>query len=339
MRSAPPSQGSGSDAADNQTKAPVAELGQKFWTWAKSDASDANVAASQWDISGATPLNSLLAADSSLGFQSLEAKAHLAVAGSLPVQIVSAGSSGTSVSTPSVRARPTNGEPAPAANAEPQSASASASSSPRQQGDADASAGKRDDFAASTASATSAIDASGGVAMTSATSLPVSGLADFIAGEAEAMSTPPSADASSGAAGATPQAPGASKIKELVISLEPENLGQISLRLRLSNGKLSVSIGVANPQTLAAIEDESSAIASRLAGGQQSLESLTIHPQEGSITDAGNSGTGDFSGFRAPADRNSEGQDLSPGGARKPAYQPQNSSGAMAGGNADLLIV
>ena len=147
--------------------------------------------------------------------------------------------------------------------------------------------------------------------------MPVSGLADFIADEAESMSTPPSAGASSGAAAATPQAPGASKVKELVISLEPENLGKMSLRLRLANGKLSVSIGVANQQTLAAIEGESSAIASRLAGGQQSLESLTIHPQEGSITDAGNSGTGDFSGFRAPADRNSEGRDPSPGGARE----------------------
>ena len=74
MTSPSPSQGSGSDAANNQTKAPVLELGQKFWAWPKSDASDADVAASHWDISGATPLNSLLAADSSLGFQGLEAK-------------------------------------------------------------------------------------------------------------------------------------------------------------------------------------------------------------------------------------------------------------------------
>ena len=115
-------------------------------------------------------------------------------------------------------------------------------------------------------------------ATTNATSLPVSGLADFIASEAEAMSTPASAGASSDdAAAVTPQTPGATKIKELVISLEPENLGKMSLRLRLTNGKLSVSIGVANQQTLAALEGESGAIASRLAGGQQSLESLTIH--------------------------------------------------------------
>ena len=193
----------------------------------------------------------------------------------------------------------------------------------RQQSDADASASKRDDFAASAASATKGIDASRGVATatTSATSLPVSGLADFIAGEAEVdVGAAASADASSGAAAATPQTPGATKVKELVISLEPENLGKMSLRLRLTNGKLSVSIGVANQQTLAALEGESGAIASRLAGGQQSLESLTIHAQEGSITDAGNSGTGDFSGSRAPADRNSESRDLPQGGGgRKPA--------------------
>ena len=40
--SASPSQGSGSDAANNQTKAPVLELGQKFWTWPECDASDAD---------------------------------------------------------------------------------------------------------------------------------------------------------------------------------------------------------------------------------------------------------------------------------------------------------
>ena len=193
----------------------------------------------------------------------------------------------------------------------------------RQQSDADASASKRDDFAAPAASATKGIDASRGVATAtkSATSLPVSGLADFIAGEAEFdVGAAASADASSGAAAATPQTPGATKVKELVISLDPENLGKMSLRLRLTNGKLSVSIGVANQQTLAALESESGAIASRLAGGQQSLESLTIHAQEGSITDAGNSGTGDFSGSRAPADRNSESRDLPQGGGgRKPA--------------------
>ena len=272
----------------------------------------------------------------------MEATAHLAVAGSLPVKMVSAESSPTSTSTPSARARSTNGAPAPTASAEPQSASASASSLQRQQSDADASASKRDNFVASTASVTRGIDASRGVATatTSATSLPVSGLADFIAGEAESMSASPSADGSSGAAAATPQTPGASKVKELVISLEPENLGKMSLRLRLTNGKLSVSIGVANQQTLAALEGESGAIASRLAGGQQSLESLTIHAQEGSITDAGNSGTSDFSGSRAPADRNSESKDLPQGGGgRKPADPTQDSSGAMAAGNAGMLVV
>ncbi len=339
---ASPSPTTAACAANNQTKAPVLELGPKFWTWPKGDASDTDVTASHWDLSGSTPLNNLLAADSSLGFQGMEATAHLAVAGSLPVKMVSAESSPTSTSTPSSRARSTNGAPAPTASAEPQSASASASLLQRQQSVADASASKRDEFVASTASTTKGIDASGGVASatTSAMSLPVSGLADFIAGEAESMSAPPSADGSSGAAAATPQTPGATKVKELVISLEPENLGKMSLRLRLANGKLSVSIGVENQQTLAALEGESGAIASRLAGGQQSLESLTIHPQEGSITDAGNSGTGDFSGSRAPADRNSESKDLPQGGGeRKPVHPTQNSSGAMAAGNADMLVV
>ena len=125
-----------------------------------------------------------------------------------------------------------------------------------------------------------------------------------------------------------------------MISLEPENLGKMSLRLRLTNGKLSVSIGVANQQTLAALEGESGAIASRLAGGQQSLELLTIHAQEGSITDAGNSGTGDFSGSRASADRNSESGDLPQGGGgRRPTNSTSDSSGAMAAGNADMLVV
>ena len=53
----------------------------------------------------------------------------------------------------------------------------------------------------------------------------------------------------------------------------------MTLKLRLAGGKLSVTIGVANPQTLAAIEDDRALIAARLGAGEQALEDLVIQRQ------------------------------------------------------------
>jgi hypothetical protein len=85
--------------------------------------------------------------------------------------------------------------------------------------------------------------------------------------------------ASNNPATATPTAPRA--VKELEIKLEPPDLGAISLRLRLTNGKLSIVIGVSNSTTLAAIENERGAIADRIGAAQLSPSDLLIQPQAG----------------------------------------------------------
>ena len=71
----------------------------------------------------------------------------------------------------------------------------------------------------------------------------------------------------------------AQAVKELKISLDPANLGEMTVRLKLANGKLSVSISVANPTTLGAIEDDRALIAARLGAGDQTLEDLVISRQ------------------------------------------------------------
>ena len=53
----------------------------------------------------------------------------------------------------------------------------------------------------------------------------------------------------------------------------------MTVKLRLANGKLSVSIAVANPSTLGALQDDRDLIAARLASGDQTLEALVISRQ------------------------------------------------------------
>ncbi len=89
-----------------------------------------------------------------------------------------------------------------------------------------------------------------------------------------AEAAPPSADPE---APETPRA--AQAVKELQISLDPANLGAMTLKLRLVGGKLAVTIVVANPQTLSAIEDDRALIAARLSTGGQSLDDLVIQRQ------------------------------------------------------------
>ena len=76
-------------------------------------------------------------------------------------------------------------------------------------------------------------------------------------------------------------------VKELEISLDPADLGAVSLKLRLTGGKLSVVIGVSNASTLASIENDREAIASRLGVDPQSTDSLVIKAQGSSQVHGG----------------------------------------------------
>ncbi len=113
-----------------------------------------------------------------------------------------------------------------------------------------------------------------------ALSLPLAQLPAFIAEQASTLAAP-AADAPSATGSTAPavQAKAAQAVKELNIALDPADLGQMTLTLRLAGGKLSVTIDVANPQTLAAIEGDRSLIAARILNGDQSLENLVIQRQ------------------------------------------------------------
>jgi hypothetical protein len=143
--------------------------------------------------------------------------------------------------------------------------------------------GSRDDneeAAAKSSDAATAVAAttSNGTSATPSVSLPLASLPAFIADQASALAADaPSATSAAATTSATPKA--AQAVKELQISLEPADLGEMTLELRLADGKLSVTIAVANPKTLGAIEDDRALIAARLGAGDQTLEDLVIQRQ------------------------------------------------------------
>ena len=146
---------------------------------------------------------------------------------------------------------------------------------------ASADVGARRDEAAGGSSAANA--ATNGVPMTAdaaatpTLTVPLALLPAFIAEQVDALA----ADAPSATDSAAPaaQAKAAQAVKELNIALDPADLGQMTLKLRLAGGKLSVTIDVANPQTLAAIEGDRALIASRILSGDQTLDDLVIQRQ------------------------------------------------------------
>jgi flagellar hook-length control protein FliK len=109
-------------------------------------------------------------------------------------------------------------------------------------------------------------------------------------------------------------------VKELEISLDPANLGAVSVKMRLANGKLSIVIGVSNSSTLAAIENERGAIAARLGSSEQPLENLAIVSREPS-----NETSQDF------AQTTSGGNDASDQGSQGYARSNDNFSSAHRG--------
>ncbi len=75
-------------------------------------------------------------------------------------------------------------------------------------------------------------------------------------------------------------------VKELRIQLDPTDLGAVSVKMRLTDGKLSIVMEVSKPSTLKAVEGERDAITDRLGSTAQSLESLIIKPTATSQTNA-----------------------------------------------------
>jgi len=271
--------------------------------------------AANWDLSGATPLKSLLTGDASLGFGKLQANTHLAVAGSATAKATVAAASGT-----------------PASGAAATVAAADASHSATSGGGGNSGGGassKGNGDASDAANPVAAISASAAAVSDPASaavgSVALPQLADFIAKEAQSLS-------SGGAKIAAESTTGNAKIKELEINLDPADLGKMSLKLRLSGGKLSVSIGVADPQTLSALQSERGAIESRLSGQSQSLDTLVIHSQEASASDAG---TYDSSAFKGSGGGAQSGADSA--SSQKSSQGSANANPGAAGGGAGGL--
>ena len=249
--------------------------------------------AQSWDISGAVPLQNLLASDSSLGLRGFQPKTHLAVADAIPVK------SGAAIqrraASPSSTASTSGASSSQGPSASAGSEAVAGANPFGESGADDAARGRGSSGAAAPALASaSASEISSPIAATdvsqpfssisvdpgqaSTTSVGLDQLSDFIAEQASQMTGANEA--------ATPlNAP--QVVKELEISLDPADLVAVSLKLRLTGGKLSVVIGVSNASTLASIENDREAIASRLGVDPQSTDSLVIKAQGSSQVHGG----------------------------------------------------
>lgn len=138
-------------------------------------------------------------------------------------------------------------------------------------------------------------------------------LAETLANQAVGLSQ--AAQAASAAPG-TASVAGSQPVKELEIQLDPAELGAVSVKMRLSDGKLSVVMQVSKPSTLEAVEGDRDAIAARLGSAVQSLESLVIKP---AATNGGTAADG------APASgQNSEGRNNAQSDARSSGGNSQS---------------
>jgi hypothetical protein len=270
--------------------------------------------AAAWDASGKTPLKSLLQSDPSLGLSDFQMKTFLAAAGATPAKagaialgpeaawsplaLAKPGADGTTAQGAQARARlradghgaaraqdardSHAGQPAAAAAV---SGGVSAAASPGAADGGGAQRGGGDALTKSSdAGAVAPAAAPAGDASTPAFSVPLANLPAFIADQASALATDASAasDAAASSPAAAAAAPKAAQaVKELQITLDPADLGQMTLKLRLADGKLSVTIAVANPKTLTSIEDDRALIAARLGAGDQTLGDLVIQRQAG----------------------------------------------------------
>jgi flagellar hook-length control protein FliK len=145
--------------------------------------------------------------------------------------------------------------------------------------------------------------------------------------------TPSAATTSSAATPVTPKA--AQAVKELQIALEPTDLGAMTLKLRLADGKLSVTISVSNPQTLAAIKDDSALIAQRLASNDSALDDLVIQSQAHPPSTTETSHASEFADDSNAKQESSKGES-NPSGSRQ---NSQSRDSARDGrGFSDLIV-
>ena len=330
--------------------------------------------ATGWDSTGKTPLKALLESDPSLGLTDFQIKTFLAAAGATPARVGATPLGADSAWSPleAAKAALANASPATGdistlsgaalssaklaragaldlkshglgghhgaaaidlhgAASEPNliaAASGAGAASHRGEGDPADSGGAAPAAAVQAAAA----DASSVPSLI----VPFADLPQFIADQAATLTTAAS-DPAPGAPAATAQSPKAAQaVKELHIALDPADLGEMTLKLRLTGGKLSVTISVANPQTLSAIEDDRNLIASRLASGDQSLEALNIQRQNPS---AAQQETGASNGFANNNGSQSGSPDKGASSQDSERPKPASRGGSGAGGAFSEFVV
>jgi flagellar hook-length control protein FliK len=151
--------------------------------------------------------------------------------------------------------------------------------------------------AATAASAAPAVQIAPGAP--SATGVPlvqIGQLADVVASAASAMDSPGGGASGSAKAGDGASAASMAPVKELDVQLNPQSLGALSIQMRLSNGKLNVTINAENADTLKLVANERGAISDRLKSLNFSVESITVNALDmaastGASGDAAKAGT------------------------------------------------
>jgi hypothetical protein len=178
---------------------------------------------------------------------------------------------------------------------------------------------------------------------TSASPVALGQLAERLATEASGLtSRAPTSDSAPATGVGSAQA-----VKELQIDLDPADLGAVSVKMRLVQGKLSVVMEVATPSTLKAIENERGAITDRLGTAAQPLEALIIKASATSQTNAESDNARDRKPGSQENGQNDSNQDAQGNGqqsSRREQAAGQRNPQAMArqpaprGGFGDLLV-
>jgi chemotaxis protein MotD len=123
--------------------------------------------------------------------------------------------------------------------------------------------------------------------------VPVDRLADVVASAAGDIVSQSGAPLS---AAASPNADRTAPVKELDVQMNPASLGALSIQMRLSNGKLNVTIKVDKSDTLKLVETQRGAISDKLKALNFSVESVSVKASEASApnsasADASHTGT------------------------------------------------
>ncbi len=130
---------------------------------------------------------------------------------------------------------------------------------------------------------------------------------------------------SSAAAGAT--AARTAPIKELDVQLNPANLGSLTIEMRLSDGKLAVTIKAEKSDTLKLIDSERGSISDKLASLNFSVESVTVKGADAPAanaagTDPSNSGMASNGGAQGQSGQTGDGAQS--GGSLRSGDQKQS---------------